>query len=341
MSVTNVNDMFVANKSSVSVCVQGNITNIKHLTFRNTDPRIRRIDKDHYQIIRTGEIKDFIHWDNRSKGIGSLRKTFDKLRKLINANVTNPNSCLFITLTYKQENGEPMTDPDILYEDFHLFMIRLIKYCTAKKRNYGKPKYICVREPQQTGSWHCHVILIFPTPRAPFIPNDDIAYLWGQGFTTTKALKSQFGKDIDNVGAYLTAYLGDISLEEAVVTPNCNISDFELKECDVFDEVTQKYVKKKFLKGARLHFYPPDFKLYNHSRDLVKPVEYDTSFLEAKKEVNGQTLTFSSHKLVDTGSYRTVVSNWYFNSKRSGSQEIIEHNLVDTETGEILEENWL
>lgn len=341
MSVSNVEDMVVNNNSTVSVVVSGDITRVRHLTFRNTDPRIRKIDDEHYEIISTGEVKEFVHWDNRSKGLNSLRKTFEKLRDTINANVTNPSACLWVTLTYRMENGEPMTDPDLLYYDFQNFVKKVNQYCIAQKRNYGKPEYICVREPQRTGAWHCHVIFIFPTPNAPYIPNADIEKMWGQGFTSTKKLKSQFGKDIDNVGAYLTAYLGDIPLEEGLITPNCNVLEFEIKEAVTTDEKTGKPVPKKYLKGARLHFYPSNFKLYNTSRGIQKPVKYETTFFQAKKDVSGETLTYSSHKLVDTGTYRTVVSNWYFNSKRQGSQDVINGNLTDIETGEILEENWL
>ena len=42
------------------------------------------------------------------------------------------------------------------------------------------------------------------------MPNEVVADLWKQGFVTVKRLD-----DVDNVGAYLTAYLGDMELSEA------------------------------------------------------------------------------------------------------------------------------
>lgn len=49
-------------------------------------------------------------------------------------------------------------------------------------------EYIVAMEPQNRGAWHAHLILIF-NGKAPFIPNDEISALWGQGFVKTKGLK--------------------------------------------------------------------------------------------------------------------------------------------------------
>lgn len=58
------------------------------------------------------------------------------------------------------------------------------------------------------------MVFIFPG-KAPYIPNDEMAEIWGQGFTKTRRLDN-----VDNVGAYLTAYLGDMEIHEF-----CNLKD--------------------------------------------------------------------------------------------------------------------
>ncbi|PBG07275.1 hypothetical protein BGU81_25390, partial [Clostridioides difficile] len=80
------------------------------------------------------------------------------------------------------------------------------------------------------------------------IPNSKMSELWKQGFTVTKKLD-----DVDNVGAYLTAYLGDISLDEVQdmlddnrVSPNFILDNFVGKEVR---DVEVDGVKKSILKG--------------------------------------------------------------------------------------------
>ncbi len=333
----------VMNESKVTVTTQGNITNVKHLTFKNEECPIEKIDADHYRIKKTGEVREYVHIENRSQSLNSLRQTFSRLRELINSNVSNPNKCLWVTLTYRQDNGEPMTDPDKLMDDFKKFQEKLRRsYCPS--HNIGKPEYISVVEPQGSGAWHCHVILIFPTTHH-YIPNEDIARMWGQGFTSTKALKSQFGNDVDNVGAYLTAYLGDIPLDEVLAKSGLTSQD-EVKTAYVFNEKLNKMEEKHFVKGARLKYYPRHFKLYRHSRGIFEPIKEEMTFLEAKKKARGQALTYSSHNLVElknngSTTLRNVVSNYYFNSVRENTQVIYEHDLVDSDTGTIIERNWL
>lgn len=338
MPIERITDFSINNSAKVNIIKQGNITEIRHLTFKNDEAQIRKIDNDTYEVLKTGEIRTFNHWENRGDGQNSLRKTFDNLRKIINTNCSSTYRCRWATLTYQQDNGEPMTDPEQLYDDFRKFILRFNYFC--KKHGYGKPEYIVAREPQHNGAWHAHVLFIF-SDRAPYIHNDtEFNPIWGHGYTSFKTLKSEFG-DVDNVGAYLTAYLADIDLESALNIKNLNLSDYICKNGRWFDEKENKYVTKQFIKGARLRLYPSNFRLYNTSKGIKQPIEYETDYKSAKKEVSGQTLTRTSDILVDTGDYRTVISKRYYNSKRKSNQDVINHNLVDLDTGEILEENYL
>ena len=351
-------DYQIFNSAHVTVKRMGNITEISHVSHHNEECPILNLDANLYQIRRTGEIREKTHWENRSQGIKSLLRTFDNLRAIINTNCTEIYKCRWVTLTYRQDNGEPMTDSWTLYKDFEHFIKRLRRYC--EKMNFGKPEYICVCEPQWTGAWHFHVILIFPD-KAPFIACSDDTYrmfnmerkkgektleeMWGKGFVSIRSFKTEFGKDIDNVGLYVTAYLADLPLDEALQCNNLNLSKYELKESRCYDEKSQKYVSKRILKGARLHFYPPKFNLYRASRGIKQPTEYETDYFTAKKQVSGQTLTYSADYFIKTGEgdddFHFVTSTRQYNRKKQSNQAVVNGNLIDTETGEILEENYL
>ena len=80
------------------------------------------------------------------------------------------------------------------------------------------------------------------------IPNNDLAKMWGQGFTKTKRLKRA-----DKVGNYLIAYLSNLQIG---------------------DEGSQN---KSIVKGARLYMYPKGIRIYRTSRGIKKPLEMTTT----------------------------------------------------------------
>lgn len=350
-------DYQIYDSARVKVKQMGNITEITHISHHNEVCPIRNIDADTYEVRRTGEIREKKHWENRSQGQASLLRTFDNLRAVINTNCTQIHKCRWVTLTYRQNNGDPMTDSKQLYFDVKHFIQRLYRYC--EKMNYGRPEYINVCEPQSTGAWHCHVILIFPV-RAPFIACSNATYkmlhierkknektleeIWGHGFVSIRSFRTEFGGDVDNVGAYVTAYLADLPLDEALRCSNLNLSDYIVKESRCYDDKTQQYVDKRILKGARLHFYPPKFNLYRTSRGIKQPIEYDTNYLTAKKQVSGQTLTYSADYLIKTGAtdgaFHFVSSTRHYNAKKLSNQAVFGGDLIDMDTGVILESNY-
>lgn len=257
----------------VKVKETGNITEIMYQTNSNTSIKIKKIDKDHYLDLETGEIKEFKHMENRTDDLNNLRVSMGNLRDLINTNVVNPRHCKWVTLTY----AENMKDQNKLHNDFKMFN-------TYFKRKGYQYEYIAVAEPQGRGAWHLHVLFIFDHV-VEYIPNDLIAGCWRQGFTSTKRVD-----DVDNVGAYLTAYLGDIPLDEyeslrAEGTAFTGATH-EIKECDVDG------VSKRMVKGARLHLYPPGFNLYRCSRGVKRPIIQYMKEEKAQKKISSAKLTF-------------------------------------------------
>jgi hypothetical protein len=280
----------------VKVKETGNITEIMYQTNGNNGIKIKKIDKDHYLDLETGEIKEFKHMENRTDDLNNLRVSMGNLRDLINTNVTDPKCCKWITLTYK----ENMMDQNKLHNDFKMFN-------TYFKRKGYRYEYIAVAEPQGRGAWHLHVLFIFDHV-VEYIPNDLIASCWRQGFTVTKRVD-----DVDNVGAYLTAYLGDIPLDEFDKLQESG-SDFsgmshEIRECEIDG------VKKKIVKGARLHLYPPGFNLYRCSRGIKRPVVEYMKEEKAQKKISSAKLTFEYTVTIwdDETAFEKTINKRYYN----------------------------
>lgn len=256
----------------VRVKEMGNVIEIMYSERTNHQIFIKKISDTEYIDLRTGEVKECNKIDNRAENLNSVRQSLGRLRDLLNTNITDVSKCRWVTLTY----AENMTDSKRLYEDFKKFNMRM------RYKGY-KYEYIVCMEPQGRGAWHCHLVMIF-NDKAPYIPNDEMASIWGHGFTTTKKLD-----DVDNVGAYLTAYLGDMDMSDFE-----NLSDDEQNKMRVFGlkEVEIDGVSKSILKGARLHMYPPKFNLYRASRGIKKPIVSYEKEIEAQKKVSAGTLTF-------------------------------------------------
>ena len=260
----------------VRIKEMGNIIEVMYSERTNHKIYIKKISDKEYIDLRTGEVKECNQIENRAGNLSSVRQSLGRLRDLLNTNITDVSKCRWVTLTY----AENMTDPRKLMKDFEKFNKRM-SYKLFK--DGFKYEYIVCMEPQGRGAWHAHMVMIF-NQKAPYIPNDDMAAIWGHGFTKTKKLE-----DVDNVGAYLTAYLGDMDMSEFK-----NLSEEEQNSMRIFGikEVEIDGVSKSILKGARLHMYPPKFNLYRASKGIKKPVvSYETE-KEAQKKVSAGTLTF-------------------------------------------------
>lgn len=244
---------------------------------------IKKISKNEYMIIETGEVLEYQnHAENRSQSKEGLRKTFKKIRELINTNFTGDKNELAFTITY----GLNMTDSKVLYIDFKNFIKRL-------RYKYPKVEYMSVVEPQERGAWHCHILLKFMDVKKIYIPNKEINEMWGNGFVRVNAIK----KDIDNLGAYLSAYLGDIPIDyddSTNVTELVHLGIIKPGQAINVKEVEVDGKKKKFIKGGRLYLYPPGMNIFRCSRGIKQPVKTYMRYDEAKKIVGAVTPNYST-----------------------------------------------
>lgn len=295
----NPSDIF--NYSSAKITKCGDVVEVLTIGDRNRKAHIKKIDKNTYEVLSTHEIRQFNHDVSRNN---SLAQSFVNLRHIINANITTETAknVLWVTLTY----AENMTDTKCLYTDFKKFIQRLRYY--FKKNDLPYFEYITVVEPQARGAWHHHLLLIWDFP-APFIPNSLMAEKWGFGFTRVQSLNLK--KDITNIGKYLTAYLTDIDLDNKE----------ELAE--VADKLPDKACKiknvngKRYVKGARIHMYPKNMRIFRHSRGIKLPEQIRTSrknALEMMTEQNAELQYSAAYFMSDDKSkYSNTIYKEYFN----------------------------
>lgn len=283
----------------VSLKKMGNIYEICWLEHKNSKSSITKLDKDHYVVNSTGEVKESKHINNRNESKGQLIQSFKRLRDLINTNATNPKHCKWVTLTYR----EHMTDTEKAYKDFEKFIKRF-------KYRYGNIEYINVCEPQGNGRWHFHCLMIFPN-KAPYIPNNEMEEIWSNGFTKTQ----QLNNNIDNLGAYLSAHISNISIEEASEL-GITYDATDIKETNIVDgKKTNK--TKYYIKGARLSLYPPNFKLYRTSRGIKQPEKEYLTYKEAKEKIGLAEPTYSQSTLIDIdGQFQNKIIYEDYNIKR-------------------------
>ena len=232
----NDDEMGIDPNALVKVTTMKHIVEIQFMERINNKAHIKKLDANRYVDLKTGDIREFERTENRSQGENSLRKTFNRLRELINTNFDGAANELFVTLTYR---GELQTnDPKIVYEDFKRFIKRL-KYTY---RNETSIDYINVLEPHESGNFHMHVLFRFNDLNSIYIPNEvnratgesinaPLRDLWGNGNVTISSLKH-----CDNIGAYLSAYLSDIEV------PDTLSGHFDVIEKEVEGQ------KKKFMK---------------------------------------------------------------------------------------------
>ena len=282
----------------------GNTVEILTMSNKPLAPPVQKIDIDHYCNTNTGEILEYLHTKSRAEGKNELRKTFKRIRDTINANCTDVSKLHWITLTY----AENMTDTERLYHDYSDFWKRFKRYCS--KCGYPAPEYITVIEPQARGAWHCHCLFIWAIDR-PYIENSTFADIWGNGFVKIKGVK-----DCDNIGAYLSAYLGDVPLEDGQAAPvGC-----EVKEVN----------GKRIIKGGRLHMYPTGVNIIRCSRGVKKPLQELVAPEAAHIEkIKSGCQTFRSVLKLESENSNLFIAKDYYNISKPISQGValLQHAL--------------
>ncbi len=263
---------------NTKIIKSGSQTTVINFQKVNTKATIKKIDANHILVLSTGEIKETKQAKNRLDNYANLRRSMSTLRDLINNNTENPAGVLFFTGTYANN----MTDTKQFYKDFEKFIKRLRYY--YQKNNLGPFEYITAIEPQGRGAWHCHTLLIHKT-KAPRLNFNDIRNIWQHG-----RIKLDTVNGIDNIGAYLSAYLTDI----------------------------KKDGKNK--KGERLNLYPPNCQFYRYSRGIKKPETVWTTEAGGRVATIGLVQTHKSVKNYELEGQPITITYTYYIAKNRKKQ---------------------
>jgi hypothetical protein len=177
------------------------------------------------------------------------------------------------------------------------------------KNNLPRYEYIVAVEPQARGSLHAHALLIFKTKSA-FIPSKELARIWGHGFIKIRALEN-----IDNIGLYLSAYLCDMELGEALAASSTGGKDFKVVKNTDKDG---KEISKAIIKGARLKLFPRGFRLFRRSKGIIPPSIKDCTHAEAMRDIgNAPLIHEQTIKVIDDSERVCNVINYrYYNKNR-------------------------
>lgn len=131
--------------------------------------------------------------DNRKATIQRAKR---EIRRLINANIGQHgnNTAKFLSMTYAGNE----TDRDKANKDFKNFIQRLNYHIYDKK--CSEVKYVSVIEYQERGAIHYHTVFF----NIPYIPLKTIQNkIWKHGICWINKID-----EVDNVGAYITEYMG-------------------------------------------------------------------------------------------------------------------------------------
>lgn len=299
MQKSEVENFKINDYDFITLTRMNHVSEIQYMQKRNNEPTIKRLNKKEYVLLSTGEILEFKkHADSRVAHLNSMYRTMKQIRYLINNNFVGANNEKFITFTFKNQTS----DPNVVYIEFDKFMKRLRYHF----KDISCIEYIAIIEPHASGNFHLHVLFKFvDTEDIGFIDNKVIANIWGNGFTTTKNIQ-----EVDNIGAYLSAYLADIPLSqiperEILLKPELLQGGYK--------EIEGEYI----IKGARLHYYPKGIRIYRSSRGIKKPTREVMPYLMAKEKQELGTLTFSKTIKIDLPDDKSnILSYEYYNSKR-------------------------
>lgn len=300
--------VYIEDKDVVTVTTSGNVIERTYRNVRATPEGgyITKLDADHYAVNATGEVCEYQHGSTRADGIKSLLRTFADIRRLVNCNTTHPERCRWCTMTY----AENMTNSKQLYEDFRRFNQKF-------QRKWGRAEYICVAEPQARGAWHLHIIYIWDA-KAPYLPPDQFAGMWGHGFCRVTALD----ENCDNLGAYLSAYLGDIDVTGE--------DEFAYSDYAVVDKVADGQTKR-IAKGARLSMYPVGMQIYRCSRGVARPKVEKMTNREFEKLVEGLEVvsdtTYSMDVRTGDDERRMYMRMSQYNTKRRAATNETVHKV--------------
>lgn len=211
-------------------------------------PRYQYLSEDWY-INSAGYLAKFVRSESKGDNLDSVRRSFARLRDIINANIVHPENVLFVTYTYDPKRlSVPLTLKKVSKD---------MRNCFTRWRSSGHEfEYVYTIEQQGNGNWHQHCLMFFPSP-APYVPQEDLETYWKLGFVRISK-RFDAGEQIEDVGAYVCADM-------------------------TFGEAGDEHGREKV---ERLKSYPSGAHLYRCSRGIVRPEETEVRVSDYVHEAN-------------------------------------------------------
>lgn len=118
------------------------------------------------------------------------------------------------------------------------------------------------------------------------MPCQEFEQIWGLGFCRIERLKN-----IDNIGAYLSAYL-----------TNAEFSDIDSQ-------------KKKYIKGSRLWLYPKGIRIYRKSKGIKYPKRIKMPYQSAR-DLIGIEPHYNKIYKIENENFENIIIFEQYNKKR-------------------------
>lgn len=286
---------------NVSVVKMGHLYEVVWIQSKSSGlNKIKKISKEEYVMLESGEVMEYKKNDNRGDSVESLKETMKKLRYLINNNFSGGEGEIHLTLTY----ADNMKDTSKLYKDYKNFWLRWI-------RKYGNNYlYLAVIEPQERGAWHMHVLIKTRDGTRLYIPANEIEKLWKHGFVKIKRLE-----EVDNIGAYLSSYLCNAEADEEDIERICKLPSGS--ETNIYIKDTPEG-RKGFIKGKRLKMYPPGVNIFRHSKGIEYPEKEEMNIDQLKEIVGSATPNYTKEVILknDEDEFVNKIVYMNYNMKR-------------------------
>ena len=273
----------------VTLTMMNDIFEIQYQEKVNNQSNILKLDSDRYIVKSTGEIKEYEHTEMRSQSENSLKQTFKKLRYLINANFKGGKNELWATLTFK--DTYLARNPAEIYLEYNKFIKRLCYKLDEKI------EYLAILEPHglkdnDLNSWHgFHLHVLFKSYKSVlYIPYRDFEKIWGLGMARVERLTN-----IDNIGAYLSAYLTNVELEE---------------------NSSGEKTDKKYVKGSRLWLYPKGIRIYRKSKGLAYPKRVKMPYKSARELIGQVAPHYTKTYKIENEDFENTIVFEQYNRKR-------------------------
>ena len=231
----------ISKDTPARITIAGGVVTVTASSQGGRAPATVRIAGGQYARRDTGEIicpDACLDGGEDTPHVRDLRASMAVLRDIIRAGV-KPGS-VWTTHTYRAL----VRDPAAVYADWKAY-IRWVREVYLHRQ----VEYITAIEPQARGSWHIHGILIPPSsdPEPLYIPQAEALAAWrriaarrmpeGDARTSGGVHLHRIEDGGDDLGAYLSAYLGDVGGK----------------------------------KGGRWAFYPPHMRFWRCSRGVERP----------------------------------------------------------------------